>query len=164
MLLSAGGIKDFFRCTPANTAAAVKNSVNKSTICVSTNPSPTGSETAANTIGIVDVSRCSAAVGEVPCARITSGWRRTSSLAYIRCRLRSEAPHRISKRTFRPSVAARYAIPAMYFNPTYFAGSGGLIGYSDDYEEESRLAAAYIDRILRGEKPADLPVQNPTKY
>jgi len=71
---------------------------------LSTNPSPTGSETAPNTIGIVDVSRCSAAVGEVPWAKITSSWRRTSSLAYIRCRLRSEAPHRISKRTFRPSV------------------------------------------------------------
>jgi len=62
------------------------------------------------------------------------------------------------------ALAAHYAIPAMYFNPTYFAGSGGLIGYSDDYEEESRLAAGYIDRILKGEKPADLPVQNPTKY
>jgi len=55
-------------------------------------------------------------------------------------------------------------VPAIYFNPTYFAESGGLIGYSDDYSEESRLAARYIDRILKGEKPANLPVQNPTKY
>jgi putative ABC transport system substrate-binding protein len=62
------------------------------------------------------------------------------------------------------ALAAHYAIPAMYFNPTYFVGSGGLIGYSDDYEEESRLAAGYIDRILKGEKPAALPVQTPTKY
>jgi putative ABC transport system substrate-binding protein len=62
------------------------------------------------------------------------------------------------------ALAARYAVPAMYFNPTYFAESGGLIGYSDDYAEEGRLAAEYIDRILKGEKPADLPVQNPTKY
>jgi putative tryptophan/tyrosine transport system substrate-binding protein len=60
--------------------------------------------------------------------------------------------------------AARYGVPAIYFNPTYFAESGGLIGYSDDYAEEIRLAAGYIDRILKGEKPADLPVQNPTKY
>jgi putative ABC transport system substrate-binding protein len=52
----------------------------------------------------------------------------------------------------------------MYFNPTYFAAAGGLIGYSDDYAEECRLAAGYINRILKGEKPADLPVQNPTKY
>jgi putative ABC transport system substrate-binding protein len=62
------------------------------------------------------------------------------------------------------SAAAHFAIPAMYFNPTYFAAAGGLIGYSDDYAEECRLAAGYINRILKGEKPADLPVQNPTKY
>jgi putative tryptophan/tyrosine transport system substrate-binding protein len=61
-------------------------------------------------------------------------------------------------------AAAQYAIPAMYFNPTYFAESGGLIGYSDDYAEECRLAAGYMDRILKGQKPADLPVQTPTKY
>jgi putative ABC transport system substrate-binding protein len=61
-------------------------------------------------------------------------------------------------------LAAQYSVPAIYFNPSFFAESGGLIGYSNDYSEESRLAAGYIDRILRGEKPADLPVQNPTKY
>ena len=42
--------------------------------------------------------------------------------------------------------------------------SGGLIGYNDDYFEEARLAAGYIDRILRGGKVADLPVQAATKY
>lgn len=57
------------------------------------------------------------------------------------------------------ALAAKYGVPAIYFNPTYFAESGGLIGYSDDYEEECRLAAGYIDRILKGEQPADLPVQ-----
>jgi len=62
------------------------------------------------------------------------------------------------------ALAAQYNIPAIYFNPTYVAESGGLIGYSDDYAEQSRLAAGYVDRILKGEKPADLPVQNPTKY
>jgi putative ABC transport system substrate-binding protein len=62
------------------------------------------------------------------------------------------------------ALAAKYGVPAIYLNPTYFAESGGLIGYSDDYEEECRLAAGYIDRILKGEQPADLPVQNPTKY
>ena len=62
------------------------------------------------------------------------------------------------------ALAAKYGVPAIYFNPTYFAESGGLIGYSDDYEEQSRLAAGYIDRILKGEQPGDLPVQNPTKY
>jgi putative tryptophan/tyrosine transport system substrate-binding protein len=62
------------------------------------------------------------------------------------------------------ALAAKYGVPAIYFNPTYFAESGGLIGYSDDYEEECRLAAGYIDRILKGEHPGDLPVQNPTKF
>jgi ABC-type uncharacterized transport system substrate-binding protein len=61
-------------------------------------------------------------------------------------------------------LTAHHGIPTMYFNPAFFVGSGGLIGYSNDYSEESRLAAGYIDRILKGEKPADLPVQNPTKY
>jgi putative ABC transport system substrate-binding protein len=61
-------------------------------------------------------------------------------------------------------LTARHGVPTMYFNPDFFVGSGGLIGYSNDYSEESRLAAGYIDRILKGEKPADLPVQNPTKY
>jgi putative ABC transport system substrate-binding protein len=62
------------------------------------------------------------------------------------------------------ALAARYSIPAIYFNPAFFVQSGGLIGYNDDYFEEARLAAGYIDRILKGEKPADLPVQAPTKY
>jgi putative ABC transport system substrate-binding protein len=70
----------------------------------------------------------------------------------------------ITNRDLIVALAARYSIPAIYFNPSYFAGSGGLIGYSNDYAEESRLAAGYIDRILKGAKPSDLPVQNPTKY
>jgi len=62
------------------------------------------------------------------------------------------------------TLAARYSIPAIYFNPAFFVESGGLIGYNDDYFEEARLAAGYIDRILRGGMVADLPVQAPTKY
>jgi putative tryptophan/tyrosine transport system substrate-binding protein len=45
-------------------------------------------------------------------------------------------------------LAARYGIPTIYFSPAFFVGPGGLIGYSNDYAEESRLAAGYIDRIL----------------
>jgi putative tryptophan/tyrosine transport system substrate-binding protein len=61
------------------------------------------------------------------------------------------------------TLAARYRLPAVYpFR--YFAASGGLISYGPNATDPYRRAAAYIDRILKGEKPADLPVQAPTKY
>ena len=61
------------------------------------------------------------------------------------------------------ALAARYGVPAIYFS-TYCAQSGGLIAYGTDYAEQSRQAAGYVDRILKGTKPADLPVQAPTKF
>jgi len=61
------------------------------------------------------------------------------------------------------ALAARYRVPAIYYAGS-LAESGGLIAYGDDYAEEFRLAAGYVDRILKGEKPADLPVQAATKY
>ena len=61
------------------------------------------------------------------------------------------------------ALAARYSVPAMYFN-RFFSEPGGLISYGDVRSEQFRLAAGYIDRILKGEKPADLPVQAPTKF
>jgi len=61
------------------------------------------------------------------------------------------------------ALAARYQLPAVYYE-RYFAAAGGLISYGYDTVEAYRLAAGYVDRILRGEKPADLPVQAPTKY
>jgi putative ABC transport system substrate-binding protein len=61
------------------------------------------------------------------------------------------------------ALAARHKLPSVYpFR--YFAGSGGLISYGPDQLEEYHRATAYVDRILKGEKPADLPVQAPTKY
>ena len=62
------------------------------------------------------------------------------------------------------SLAARYGVPTIYFNADYFAESGGLITYGDDDAEGCRLAAGYIDRILKGAKAADLPIQLPTKF
>ena len=62
------------------------------------------------------------------------------------------------------ALAARYGVPAIYFNITYFAKSGGLISYGTDVAEQFRQAAGYIDRILKGAKPANLPVQAPTKF
>jgi ABC-type uncharacterized transport system substrate-binding protein len=61
------------------------------------------------------------------------------------------------------ALAARHRLPAVY-SFRYFATSGGLISYGPDTTEPFRRAASYIDRILKGEKPADLPVQAPTKY
>ena len=61
------------------------------------------------------------------------------------------------------SVAARYKLPAVYFERS-FAVAGGLISYGADYIDQYRRTAGYVDRILKGEKPADLPVQAPTKY
>src|SRR5215471_9020378 len=61
------------------------------------------------------------------------------------------------------ALAARYRLPAVYYE-RYFAAAGGLISYGYDTVEAYRLAAGYVDRILKGEKPADLPVQTPTKY
>jgi putative ABC transport system substrate-binding protein len=62
------------------------------------------------------------------------------------------------------TLAARYSVPAIYFTSTYFAESGGLITYGDDRAESLRQAAVYVDRILKGAKPADLPIQQPTKF
>lgn len=61
------------------------------------------------------------------------------------------------------TLAARHRLPAVYPFP-YFATSGGLISYGPDQVDQFRRAASYVDRILNGEKPADLPVQHPTKY
>ncbi|MGB9041209.1 MAG: ABC transporter substrate binding protein [Pseudolabrys sp.] len=59
-------------------------------------------------------------------------------------------------------LAARYGVPALYGNN--FAQSGGLIFYGSDFAETFRLAAGYIDRILKGAKPGELPIQLPTKF
>ena len=61
------------------------------------------------------------------------------------------------------AAAARYRLPAVYANRT-FVQHGGLISYGTDSTTSSRRAAGYVDRILKGEKPADLPVQAPNKY
>jgi putative ABC transport system substrate-binding protein len=60
-------------------------------------------------------------------------------------------------------LAERHQLPAIYAF-RFFAASGGLMSYGPDSIDPYRRAAIYVDRILRGEKPADLPVQAPTKY
>jgi putative tryptophan/tyrosine transport system substrate-binding protein len=61
------------------------------------------------------------------------------------------------------ALANRYRIPSVYVFP-YFAAEGGLMAYGPDIDDLSRRSASYVDRILRGAKPADLPVQVPTKF
>jgi putative tryptophan/tyrosine transport system substrate-binding protein len=61
------------------------------------------------------------------------------------------------------TLAARQKLPAVYY-ARYFVVGGGLISYGPDFVDQYRQAAGYVDRILKGEKPGDLPVQAPTKY
>jgi putative ABC transport system substrate-binding protein len=67
----------------------------------------------------------------------------------------SGAPMRLSSK--------QHKLPAVYFQRV-FVSDGGLISYGPDLVDQFRRAAGYVDRVLRGEKPADLPVQGPTKY
>ena len=66
----------------------------------------------------------------------------------------------VTHRELIATLAARHKLPTVYFNPE-FASSGGLICYGADFMDQFRRAAGYVDRILKGEKPADLPVQAP---
>jgi putative ABC transport system substrate-binding protein len=61
------------------------------------------------------------------------------------------------------TLAARHKLPAVY-SERFFVAAGGMISYGSDFVDQYRRAAGYVDRILKGEKPADLPVQAPNKY
>ena len=111
--------------------------------------------------------------------RRRSGWRSTRSTCATLAK--SNAPSRRSPRSgsgglivtagaaaslhrdLIVTLAMRHKLPAVYFERAFVA-AGGLISYGPDYLDQYRKAAGYVDRILRGEKPADLPVQAPTKY
>jgi ABC-type uncharacterized transport system substrate-binding protein len=73
------------------------------------------------------------------------------------------APVTITNRSLIIALLARYRLPAIYEFPV-FARDGGLVSYGTDRIVQFRQAAAYVDRILRGDKPADLPIQDPTKF
>jgi putative ABC transport system substrate-binding protein len=61
------------------------------------------------------------------------------------------------------ALAARYHLPAVYGLKTFVA-AGGLMSYGTDQNDLFRLAASYVDRILRGDKPTELPIQAPTRF
>jgi putative ABC transport system substrate-binding protein len=69
----------------------------------------------------------------------------------------------ILRRDLIIALAARHKLPAIYYD-RYFVAAGGLMSYGPDNVGQFRRAASYIDRILKGEKPSELPVQQPTKY
>jgi len=69
----------------------------------------------------------------------------------------------ITNRSLIIALLARYRLPAIYELPV-FVRDGGLVSYGTDRVVQFRQAAAYVDRILRGDKPADLPIQDPTKF
>jgi ABC-type uncharacterized transport system substrate-binding protein len=73
------------------------------------------------------------------------------------------SPGALSHRTLIVALATRHRLPAVY-SARVFPADGGLISYGPDPVDQLRRAAGYVDRILKGEKPADLPVQAPTKY
>jgi len=72
------------------------------------------------------------------------------------------APSTVIHRDLIVELAAQYRLPAVYFESAFVA-AGGLMSYGQDTTDQFRQAAGYVDRILKGEKPADLPVQEPTK-
>jgi putative ABC transport system substrate-binding protein len=73
------------------------------------------------------------------------------------------SPAAIRHRDLIIALAARLRLPAVY-SYRFFVTGGGLLSYGPDFVEQYRQAAGYVDRILKGEKPADMPVQAPTKY
>jgi putative ABC transport system substrate-binding protein len=72
-------------------------------------------------------------------------------------------PSTAANRALIIALAARHKLPAVY-SSRIFATTGGLISYGPDMLDQFRRAAGYVDRILKGEKPGDLPVQAPTKF
>src|SRR5262249_15587098 len=69
----------------------------------------------------------------------------------------------ISMAGFIATEHRRHTLPAVYIE-RLFAAAGGLVSYGPDFVDQYRRAASYVDRILKGERPADLPVQAPAKY
>jgi putative ABC transport system substrate-binding protein len=72
-------------------------------------------------------------------------------------------PTTVIHRNLIIKLAAQHRLPAVY-NSRFWVAEGGLVSYGPDILDQYRSAAGYVDRILRGAKPADLPVQAPTKY
>src|SRR4029450_421848 len=76
----------------------------------------------------------------------------------------SSSPFFYQHRTRLVELAAHHRLPTIYHQSEFVVGSGGLMSYGPDFHELFRRSATYVDRILKGAKPGDLPVQQPTKF
>jgi|SRR6516165_4709671 len=120
-------------------------------------------------MGMVSVARLAAKVPGELVVMMTSGLRRTNSAARFARRSSCPSAHRYSMAMFSPSTlpivqfAAMNRLPTMYPYRQY-VDAGGLMAYAPSDIDMIRRAAVYVDKILKGAKPADLPVEEPVKY
>jgi putative ABC transport system substrate-binding protein len=115
-------------------------------------------ETAARSLKVVPITAPVHSDGEIETAIITLGREPGGGLVVL-----AGGGFMATHRALIISAAARNNIPAVY-NVSAFVRDGGLLSYTGDPVDSFRRAASYVDRILRGEKPGDLPVQFPTKF
>jgi putative ABC transport system substrate-binding protein len=76
----------------------------------------------------------------------------------------SSSPFFYAHRTRLVELAAKHRLPTIYHQSEFVVGSGSLMSYGPDFRDLFRRSAAYVDKILRGAKPGDLPVRQPTKF
>ena len=74
------------------------------------------------------------------------------------------SPFFYTHRTRLVELAAKHRLPTIYAQREFVVGSGGLMSYGADYKHQFRRAATYVDKILKGARPGDLPIEQPTKF
>jgi putative ABC transport system substrate-binding protein len=124
---------------------------------LNTEPYTVGMQTAARSLRLQIIVLSASTASEIETAFATLGQQRAGGLLFNNDALFTD------RRDQLVALAARHGLPAVYFNPE-FTAAGGLMSYSDDRVGSYRQAGLYVGRVLKGEKPADLPVLQPTKF